>query len=109
MNLLRLLITVVITASISFLLTKPLQAVDHPWDDNKGDTTTIVGSLPNVGNETNETTTPTIISRLGNWTRLFFIEIKSVLIGFSGKDEVSVKPPTGKDAKTRYPYDYKRK
>lgn len=109
MNLLRLLITVVITASISFLLTKPLQAVDHPWDDMKGDTTTIVGSHPNVGNEPSETTTPTIISSIGNWTRLFFIEVKRVLIGFSEKNEVSVKPPTGKDAKSRFPYDSKRK
>ncbi len=107
MILLRLLITVVITASISFLLTGPAHAVDHPWDDNKGDTNTIVGSQPNVGDEADETTTPTIVSRIGNWTRLFFLEIKSVLIGIERSD-VSVKPPTGRKPKTAFPYDGKK-
>ncbi len=107
MNLLRLLITVVITASISFLLAGPVKAVDHPWDDNKGDTNTIVGSQPNVGSDVDETTTPTIVSRIGNWTRLFFLEIKSVLVGIE-RSELSVKPPTGRKPKTVFPYDGKR-
>ncbi len=107
MNLLKLFITVVITASISFLLTKPLQAVDHPWDDLKGDTTTIVGSQPKTGNDVDETATPTIVSRIGNWTRLFFLEIKNVLVGFERHD-VSVKPPTGKKPRAVSSYDRRK-
>lgn len=107
MNLLRVLITVVITASISFLLTKPLHAVDHPWDDNKGDTTTIVGAQPHVDVEQPATSTPTIVSRIGNWTRLLFLEIKNVLVG-SKRDEIAVKPPTGRRLNDFFSSDRKK-
>ncbi len=106
MNLLKVFITVVITASISILLSNTVWAVDHPWDDNKVDTTTIVGSNPQSG-ETSGPNTPTIFTRFSEWTRLFFLEIKSVLVG-EEKNGVGGKPPAGKARKGTLPFESKK-
>lgn len=107
MNLLKVFIAVVMTASISLLLSSNLQAVDHPWDDNKGDTTTIVGASPQVGDTPRPVVTTSITSRFFEWARIFFLEIKGVLLGVE-KTDVSVKPPTGKTGKNFSSFDRKK-
>lgn len=107
MNLLKVFIIVVMTASISLLLSSKLQAVDHPWDDNKGDTTTIVGSTPDIGNEPRPIFVTSITSRILAWTRIFFLEIKSVLLGVE-KNDISVRPPAGNTRKSNSPFDSRK-
>ena len=107
MNLLKAFIIVVMTASISLLLSSKLQAVDHPWDDNKGDTTTIVGSTPQIGNEPRPVIVTSITSRFIAWTRIFFLEIKSVLLG-AERNDISVRPAAGNTRRSNNPFDSRK-
>jgi hypothetical protein len=105
MNLLKVFIAVVIAASLSLLYFDSALAVDHPWDDNKCDTTTTVGTVHQQGNPKPSDTS--IIARISDWTRLFFLEIKSVLIG-ELKGEVGTNPPAGRGRKSSFPIDNKK-
>ena len=80
MNLLKLLFVVVLTASLTVILSNSAHAVDHPWDDRPTDTTT-VGNRPESGSSTNPVPTVPVISRIIEWTRLMFLEIKGIFVG----------------------------
>lgn len=105
MNLLKVFITVVIAASLSLLYFDSALAVDHPWDDSKGDSSTTVGTVYQQGNP--KPIGPTIISRISDWTRLLFFEIKSVLIG-EMKGEVGTNPPAVRGRKSSFPTENKK-
>ncbi len=102
MNLLKLLTLLVFTASISLLLPKAAQAVDHPWDDRPTDTTT-VGYKPQNGSTDGPSPNAPIITRIIEWTRTFFLEVRSVFLGNNAKSELTVNPPKGSDKRIMYP------
>ncbi len=107
MNLLKLLTLVVFTASISLLLPTSAQAVDHPWDDRPTDTTT-VGYKPQNGSTDGPKPNTPIITRIIEWTRLFFLEVRSVFLGNSVKSDLTANPPQGSDKRIMYPVGTRR-
>ncbi len=90
-NLLRLLTVVVVTASIFLLLPSQLRAVDHPWDDRPGDSTSL-GTKNPIANNPPKPRVPTI-TRIIDTIRGLIGDLRAVLI--DGKDKIEVPDQNG--------------